>query len=288
MATTNDNPPPSRPFAGPWDYLLAARPLFALAVVWLTTAGHPMNFREMGLAHGWVAAELYSLQTVFAFAIALTLLACPAIDRYGSCRSWAQLGVLLLAAASFLNGLYIHAPLMIFIGGRGAAGIGIGLTIYFVPRLLEPRLENPTTLASIALPVIGPGAISAASMVHGWSDWERGFLVEGGAALFSFILLLTMTKLLEPPESATRTQVAYLPFLVIGSAALVQCLHWGQLYGWFESSDIVIAGALGAAAFTLALVLAYRQVDVVALKESWCACSCSSSEAPVSSPTGPR
>jgi hypothetical protein len=49
------------------------------------------------------------------------------------------------------------------------AGVGVGLVIYFAPRLLDSRWQNPTTWASILLPVIGPGVISAASMVYAWS-----------------------------------------------------------------------------------------------------------------------
>ena len=103
-----------------------------------------------------MSAELYSLQTVFAVFIALALLACPAWGQHVSCRGLAQLGLLLLAVASFLNGLYIHAPLAIFLAGRALAGVGVGLVIYFAPRLLDSRWENPTTWASILLPVAGP------------------------------------------------------------------------------------------------------------------------------------
>jgi hypothetical protein len=269
MATTSDNTASGDRFAGAGDFLLAARPLFALAVVWLTTAGHPMNFREMGIAHGWVPAELYSLQTTFPIAIALALLACPELGRHASSLALAQLGLLLLALASFLNGLFTHAPLAVFVAGRAVAGVGVGLTIYFAPRLLDSRLENPTSWASIALPVIGPSAIAAASMVHGWSDWQWGFLVEGIAALGALVVLLSIASAPEPPESVARGSLAFLPFLVIGSAGLVYCLHWGQLYGWLESTDIVIPGALGALALVAACGLAYPRVDLLALKEGW-------------------
>ena len=104
---------------------------------------------------GW-PQSYYSLQTAFAVSIALALLACPSLGQYVSCRRLAQIGLLLLAAASFLNGLYIHAPLAIFLAGRALAGLGVGLVIYFAPRLLDSRWENPTTWASILLPVAGP------------------------------------------------------------------------------------------------------------------------------------
>lgn len=54
MATGRESPSGPERFARTWDDLLAGRPLLALAVVWLTTAGHAMNFREMAIAHGWV------------------------------------------------------------------------------------------------------------------------------------------------------------------------------------------------------------------------------------------
>ena len=40
-----------------WADLLALRPAFALAAVWLTTAGHTASFREMIAARGWVTAR---------------------------------------------------------------------------------------------------------------------------------------------------------------------------------------------------------------------------------------
>jgi len=249
--------------------LLSGRPLLALAVVWLTTAGHAMNFREMAIGQGWVSAELYSLHTVFAVAVALALLACPALSQHLSSRRLAQLGLLILAAASFLNGLYIHAPLGIFLAGRALAGVGVALVIYFAPRLLDLRWENPTTWASILLPVAGPAAISAASMVHGWSDWEWGFLLEGAAALISLMVLLSMAEVPELPPPAPQASPTFLPFLVLGSAALVYCLHWGQLYGWLESADIVIAAALGTISLALALLLVSPWLDLLALKEGW-------------------
>ena len=54
--------------------LLVLRPAFALAAVWLTTAGHTASFREMTAARGWVTAESYSLHSIFLLAITLTLL----------------------------------------------------------------------------------------------------------------------------------------------------------------------------------------------------------------------
>ncbi len=59
--------------------LLTLRPAFALAAVWLTTAGHTASFREMDAARGWVTAEGYSLHSIYLLAITLTLLAAPRV-----------------------------------------------------------------------------------------------------------------------------------------------------------------------------------------------------------------
>jgi hypothetical protein len=251
------------------DLLLAGRPLPGLVVAWLTTAGHTMNFREMGIAHGWVSTELYSLHTTFAVFIALTLLACPSLGQRATCRHLAQLGLLVLAAASFFNGLVVHAPHVWFLAGRALAGVGVGLVIYFTPRLLDSRWENPTTWAAIVLPVTGAGAISAASMVHAWSAWEWGFLVEGTAALLGLTVLLSMAHAPEGTPPAPQGSLAFLPFLAVATCALVYCLHWGQLHGWLESGDVVVAAALGTLALALAFLLVYPRIDFLALKEGW-------------------
>jgi hypothetical protein len=252
-----------------WDLLLAGRPLFALVVAWLTTAGHTMNFREMGIAHGWVSTELYSLHTIFAVFIALSLLACPSLGQRISCRNLAQLGLLALAAASFFNGLVVHAPHVWFLAGRALAGASVGLVIYFAPRLLDSRWENPTTWAAIVLPVTGAGAISAATMIHAPSAWEWGFLVEGAAALLGLAALLSMAEMPERTPPVPQGSPAFLPFLVVASCALVYGLHWGQLHGWLESGDIVVAAALGTLALVLAFLLVRRRIDFLALKEGW-------------------
>ncbi len=143
--------------------------------------------------------------------------------------------------------------------------------INFAPRLLDRRWENPTTWASILLPVAGPAVIAAATMLFETSDWPWGFLVVGAAALVSLVVLLSLTEEEEPelaPPSA-GSWPAFLPFLAISSAALVYCLHWGQLHGWFESSDIVVTSTLGTLTLVLALVLAYPRLDVLALREGW-------------------
>jgi MFS family permease len=252
-----------------WDYLLAGRPLVALAAVLFTTTGHTMNLREMGVAQGWISAEYYSLQSAYLVSLALVMLACPALGRRFSCRSLAQAGLVLVVAGSLLNGLRPWAPLPVFVIGRVVAGCGAGTVIYFAPRLVDPRWEFPATWAAILLPVAGPGVIGAATMITEVSDWQGGFLFEGAAAAVALVVLLSMAEAPESPPAAPHGTLAYLPPLALATAALVFVLHWGQLYGWLESADVVTASAVGAAAAIVALWLAWPQIDWKALKESW-------------------
>ncbi len=271
MATNNEKPSVSNRFAGAWSFLLAGRPLLALAVVWFTTAGHTMNFREMGIGKGWVAADVYSLHSLYLVSIALVLLASPAMSRRFTSRGLTRTGLAILAAGSFLNGIDTYAPLSVFLVGRLMAGVGAGLVIYFAPRLLDRRWENPTSWASILLPVAGPSVIAGASMLHGWSAWEWGFLVEGASALLCMVVLPSWEGSHELRPVPPRGSLAFLPFLGLGSAALLYCLHWGQLQGWLESPDIVVAAASGTVFLALALLLARPQIDFLALKEGWIA-----------------
>jgi hypothetical protein len=165
--------------------------------------------------------------------------------------------------------LLIHAPLPVFLAGRMLAGLGAGLVIDWAPRCLDRRWENPTTWAAILLPVAGPGVISAASMSYGWSDWEWGFLIEGTAALLSLLVVLSMAEVPEVPPTAPPGSPAFLPFLVLGSAALVYILHWGQLSGWLESGPIVLAAAFGTLSLALAVRWVAPWIDVLAVKEGW-------------------
>src|SRR5262245_56207982 len=119
-----------------WDYLLAGRPLVALAVVLITTAGQAMNLRELSEAEGWVPAVFYILQTSYLFGLALMLLVCPSLGQRFSCRGLAQTGLVLAAAGAFLNGWAMWAPMSVFVIGRVVAGAGAGMVIYFAPRLL--------------------------------------------------------------------------------------------------------------------------------------------------------
>jgi hypothetical protein len=106
-------------------------------------------------------------------------------------------------------------------------------------------------------------------MSYGWSDWEWGFLIEGTAALLSLLVLLSMAEVPEVPMTAPPGSPAFLPFLVLGSAALVYILHWGQLSGWLESGAIVVAAAFGTLSLALAVRLVAPWIDILTVKEGW-------------------
>ncbi|HTU88779.1 MAG TPA: hypothetical protein VMF69_01665, partial [Gemmataceae bacterium] len=252
-----------------WDYLLAGRPLLGLVVVLCITTGHAMNFREMSVSQGWVPAVFYILQSSFLASLALTLLVCPALGQRLSCRSATQLGLVLVTAGSFLNGLAMWSPFSIFVTGRIVVAVGAGMVIYFTPRLLEARWQPLVTWTMILCPVAGPGVIAAFTMSHDVSDWEWAFLFEGVSALAGLLLLLTMAQTRQSRPSPPRGSLAYLPSLVLAAAALVYCQHWGQLQGWMESLDIVIMSSVGIAALTVSLWLAWPQLDFSALSENW-------------------
>jgi hypothetical protein len=256
-----------------WDYLLAGRPLVAQAAVLFTTTGHAMNLREMGAAQGWVTAEYYCLQSAYLAGLALVMLACPALGRRFSWRGLAEVGLVLVAAGSALNGLHPWAPLSVFVAGRLVAGCGAGMVVYFAPRLLDARWEFPATWAAILLPVAGPGVIGAATMLTETSDWQGGFLFESAAAVVGLVVLLSMAEVNESPPPVAYApgsppSLAYLPPLVIALVALVYVLQWGQLHGWLESPDIVAVSAAGAAAGVVAFWLAWPHLDGPALKEN--------------------
>ncbi len=84
----------------PWESILALRPTFALAAVWLTTAGHTMTFREMDAERGWVTTEGYSLHSIYLAAITLTLLAAPGIAARLGSYATVVVGLVMLAAGA--------------------------------------------------------------------------------------------------------------------------------------------------------------------------------------------
>ncbi|MHB1423586.1 MAG: hypothetical protein ACYC3I_10400 [Gemmataceae bacterium] len=252
-----------------WDFVLAGRPLLALAAALLTTTGHTLNLRELGIAKGWVNAEVNFLQTTYLVSLSLTLIACPSLGQRFSCRGLAESGLALLLAGSFLNGFAVYESLAVFTLGRVLAGCGAGLAIFFSQRLLDERWSIPALWALILLPPVGPGAVAAATMINEVSDWASGFILEGAAAGVGLVLLLSMAEAHEARPAAPRGSLAFLSPLVVAIAALLYCLHWGQLHGWLESFDIVVAFLVTVAASTMTLWLVWPQLDFRALGENW-------------------
>src|SRR5262249_8730396 len=112
-----------------WAELLALRPVFAVAAVWLTTAGHTASFREMVAARGWVTAEGYSLHSMYLLSITLTLLAASRLARRFGNYPLVVAGLTMLGAGSIINGVLPFAPPELLAIGRVVAGIGAGLVI---------------------------------------------------------------------------------------------------------------------------------------------------------------
>ena len=251
------------------DLLGAGRPMIALVAILLTTGGHTMNLRELGVSQGWVPAEVYTLQSSYLVSLALTMLACPSLAQRRSCRELARWGLVLAMVGGFVNTLEWRASLTVFLAGRIVAGAGAGMVIYFAPRLLDPRWRLSVAWAAILCPVIGPGIVAMATMFYETSDWRHGFLFEMALAAVGLVALLSMKRTPEARPRAPHGSLAYLPGLVVMSAALLYGLHYGQLQGWMESPDIQAALTIGAVALTISIWTARPQVSWKALRENW-------------------
>jgi hypothetical protein len=271
MATQTEALPRQAARARARDVLTSGWPLLAVAVVWLTTAGHTLNFREMNAAKGWVSAEAYSLHSAYLLAVGLTLLACPRLARPWGARPLTLLGLGLFVLGSAVNGLLLNASLEVAIAGRVMAGIGGGLVLYGAPELLNPNWAGTFTWAAIALPPLGPAVIAGASFLYGWSSWEGGFLFEGVLALLCLGGVAVMPATVTQPSDGQVKQwpLSYLPWLVLAVAGFWYCLHWGQLQGWLESPDVLVALALGAFSLVWALWLLGPILAGPALRENW-------------------
>ncbi|MFZ9862521.1 MAG: hypothetical protein ACO3GX_15735, partial [Gemmataceae bacterium] len=79
------------------ERFLRGRPIFALAVVWITTAGHTMNFREMDAARGWVPAQGYGLHSALLFSIALGFMLARCLPEKISALQLTRIGLFALA-----------------------------------------------------------------------------------------------------------------------------------------------------------------------------------------------
>lgn len=255
MATASETSNQSGFFA---RKLAIAGPLAAQVAVWLTTAGHTANFREMNDARGWIPSIGFSLHSAYLFSVAVSILFAPALRRVTSSHVLAQLGLSLLATGSFMNGLNLHLPFDVAVCGRMIAGFGVGQALVAAPRLLPEKRPGAVDLFEVLLPALGPPVIALASMFYDWSDWEGAFLFEAVLALFGLACVIP----LDPP-AASRTRlrkkkrIAYLPFFAVSLACTWYLLHWGQLSGWEEDRAVLLIGFCGIISLIVTLWLAW-------------------------------
>jgi MFS family permease len=250
--------------------LLVLRPAFALAAVWLTTAGHTASFRELTAARGWVTAESYSLHSIFLLAITLTLLAAPRMARsYGS-YPLVIAGLTMLVAGSIANGVLIHAPAELFVLGRVLAGVGAGLVIRSAPRTLPAGQEGRVAWAGIVLPAAGPVVIALAVEWSPWWSWQGAFLFEAVLALLALVVMLSMAN---PPDldrdfsPGPVEQLGYFPVAVVAALSVWYVMHWGQLHGWLEGPDVTAAIIVGSVALVVLLWIVWPGLDPLTMRE---------------------
>ncbi len=255
---------------GAWADLLTLRPAFALAAVWLTTAGHTASFREMDAARGWVTAEGYSLHSIYLLAITLTLLAAPRLARWSGSYALVVAGLTMLAIGSLVNGVLLHAPVGVLELGRVLAGIGAGLVIRSAPRILPAGQEGRVAWAGIVLPAAGPVVIALAVEWSPWWSWQGAFLFEVVLVLLSLALVLSIA---DPPDLDRDSPpgpvepLGYFPAAVVAALAVWYVMHWGQLHGWLEGPDISAALVVASAAFSLVLWMVWPRLDRGTLRE---------------------
>jgi len=251
------------------EALLSGRPMVALVAVLLTTGGHTMNLREMGVSQGWVPAEVYSLQSAYLASLAVGMLACPAMAQRWSCRRLAEWGLALLIFGALMHVIEAWASLAEFLVGRVLAGLGAGMVIYSTPHLIDRSWRIGLASAFILCPVAGPAIVALATMLYETSDWRYGFLFEGVAAAVGLWALLSMRVSSEPQvPQAPQGSARYLPGFVIATVALIYTLHWGQLQGWLESDDIRAAALLCITAYLVALGLAWPHLNWILVREN--------------------
>jgi MFS family permease len=253
-----------------WADLLVLRPAFAFAAVWLTTAGHTASFREMLASRGWVLAEGYSLHSIYLLAITLTLLVAPRVARWSGSYRLVVAGLAMLGAGSLVNGAFGRAPAEVLVLGRVLAGIGAGLVIRSAPRILPAGQEGRIAWAGIVLPAAGPVVIALAVEWSPWWSWQGGFLFEVVLALSSLALVLTMT---DPPDldrgspRGPAQRLEYVPAAAVFALAVWYVMHWGQLHGWLEGPDIVLATIVGSVALSVLFWIVWPGLDAGTLRE---------------------
>ena len=225
----------------------------AMTAVWITTAGHTMNFREMEAARGWIASEGYSLHTAYLLSLVLGLLygysSGPKYEPFSATVA----GLFLLAAGSLINGTQLTAPLTLLAASRAAAGFGGGLVLVKAPALHEAVRANSFAWAGIVLPSVAPLIVAVATFHYGWSNWEGAFLFEFAMATAGLCLVMAAGKPFQQISPLDRkiTFPWWMLPLAAAMAAGWYVLHWGQLEGWIDSAKIKMAlllCALGSAA----------------------------------------
>jgi MFS family permease len=266
MASRNESGLLRGILAPSWRAFLDLRPTFALAAAWLTTAGHTMNFREMDAARGWITTEGYSLHSIYLLTIALTLIAAPDLaPRFGAYRL-SVAGLLLMVLGSAINGIFIDAPMGFLEIGRVLAGIGCGFVIQNAPRLHPPDRTAHVQWVGIILPPVGPAVIALASYSSPWLSWGGSFLFEGILALFALAVILSIARPLDPDPEPIHS-LAYWPVAAIGAIGVWYVMHWGQLHGWLEGSDIFAALLVAAVAFSAVLWIIWPRLDPATMRE---------------------
>jgi hypothetical protein len=270
MEKTNEDVGFRRVVSAAWTDALALRPVFALTAVWLTTAGHSLYFREMYSAFGWVRQVGLSLHSMYLLSIALTLAVAPRLARWTGSYMLVIVGLGLLFAGSIVNGVLSSEPIVVLELGRVLAGIGSGLVIRSAPRILPAGYEGYVGWAGIMLPATGVVVFAYATHVYGWHWWATAFLFEAVLALGSLALVLSITDPADAdrdPQASPAVPLGYLPAAIVGYVAVWYMLHWGQLHGWLESPDIAAALVVASASFSLALWLAWPNLDPGAVRE---------------------
>ena len=238
----------------PWK---TAAVIAAMAAVWMTTAGHTMNFREMEAARGWIASEGYSLHSSYLFSVVLGLMIGFGSSPFSRPFEATIAGLAMLAAGSLINGTLLHAPLPLLAASRMVAGFGSGMVLSKAPLLHGAGGTAQFAWSGIVLPSVAPLLLASATFHYGWSNWEGAFLFESLLALTGLALVAIAGPPEEPPLlGAKPIRIAWLLPLAVAIGCFWYLLHWGQLEGWLESPRIRMAAIICVIGMSLALLLA--------------------------------
>ena len=234
-----------------------AASIAAMATVWITTAGHTINFREMDAARGWISSIGYSLHTSYLFSIVLGLVFAQVNGASARPFMPVVVGLTMLAGGSFLNGTLLDAPLPLLAFSRFIAGFGGGLVLATAPALYGAGQGKLFGWAGIVLPSMAPPLVAFATFHYGWSKWEGAFLLEG---VLASVALLAVVMVGPDNENNEVSQQVSAPIwflaLIFFLGACWYLLHWGQLEGWLESERIVAALAVAAIAAGIGVAFA--------------------------------